>query len=96
MPSDSVNVNGMTWSQAFAAYLERNSIPLHKAAAILGVAPSTVHYWTKGAEPRGEKGREVKQRVEGWTGGEVKAAPWAAPDSTTNLVDDEALGRAAG
>ena len=68
----------MTWSEALAEYLKRNQIPGHVAAAALGVAPSTVHYWTKGSEPRGDAGRDMKKRVERWTGGQVKAAPWVA------------------
>lgn len=80
----------MTWSEAFAAYLERNKIPRHEAAAALGVAPSTVHYWVRsGAEPRGAKGRDTKARVEVWTHGEVSASPHAPPVSTSTLTADE-------
>lgn len=69
----------MTWSEAFAAYLKRHKIKTHEAATVLGVAPTTVHYWTKGSEPRGDKGRSLKQRIEIWSKGEVKAAPWTTP-----------------
>lgn len=52
-------------------------------------------------------GLEVARRIVEVTGGEIalddfprhkgtKVKPIAAPDSTTNLVDDEVLGRAAG
>lgn len=72
----------MTWSEALDAYLRRKGIKGHEAAAALGVAPSTVHYWRKGSEPRGDEGRKVKSRVEEWTGGEVSAAPWPDVDET--------------
>jgi hypothetical protein len=74
----------MTWSQAFVAYLKRHNIKASEAALVLDVAQATVHYWTRGSEPRGE----LKRRVEAWSRGEVKAAPWAEPESSTNLSDD--------
>ena len=87
----------MTWSEAFAAYIKRHKIKPHEAASVLGVAPTTVHYWTKGSEPRGEKGRSLKQRIEIWSKGEVKAAPWTAPkDDATSGTDVTAPARAAG
>ena len=78
----------MTWSQAFAAYLRRHKIKASEAALVLGVAQATVHYWTKGSEPRGEKGNTLKRRIEVWSRGEVKAAPWTEPDSGHDLVAD--------
>jgi hypothetical protein len=72
----------MTWSQAFCAYLERHKIKAADAALVLGVRQSTVHYWTRGSEPRGEKGLALKRRVEVWTRGEVKAAPWTVPEAS--------------
>lgn len=82
----------MTWSEALDAYLTKNGIPNHRAAAELGVAPSTVHYWRKGSEPRGDKGRDVKARVEAWTGGEIKASPHPEPSKTSIVVDgDESI-----
>lgn len=69
----------MTWSEAFDAYLSKRGLTTQKAAEALGVGVSTVHYWRKGSEPRGEAGRETKRRVEAWTSGEVKAAPWPGP-----------------
>lgn len=69
----------MTWSEAFDVYCTKNGITSQKAAEDLGVAVSTVHYWRKGSEPRGESGRETKVRVEEWTRGDVKAAPWPEP-----------------
>jgi hypothetical protein len=84
----------MTWSQAFAAYLKRHKIKPHAAALILDVSPTTVHYWTKGSEPRGERGNALKQRIEVWSNGEVKAAPWTAPESPDLVGDAELHARA--
>jgi hypothetical protein len=77
----------MTWSEAFAAYLKRHKIKAYDAAAVLGVAPSTVHYWTKSSEPRGEKGLALKRRIEIWSKGEVKAAPWTEPPEAESGTD---------
>lgn len=77
----------MTWSQAFAAYIKRNKIKPHEAAIVLGVAPTTVHYWTKGSEPRGDRGNALKQRIEVWSKGEVKAAPWVVPTAAESSPD---------
>lgn len=74
----------MTWSEAFVAYLKRHGIKASEAAIVLGVAVATVHYWTRGSEPR----LALKRRVEVWTRGEVKAAPWTAPESSTELNED--------
>jgi hypothetical protein len=73
----------MTWSEAFAAYIKRHHIKSHEAAVVLGVAPTTVHYWTKGSEPRGKKGADLKRRIEVWSRGEVKAAPWTTPEESS-------------
>jgi hypothetical protein len=79
----------MTWSQAFDAYLKRHGIKPLDAAIVLGVAPTTVHYWRKGSEPRGDRGRTLKARIEIWSKGEVKSAPWEAPkDSSTDVTAD--------
>lgn len=80
--SDSVKLKTMTWSEAFAAYIKRHNIKCHEAAVVLGVAPTTVYYWTKGSEPRGEKGGSLKRRIEVWSKGEVQAAPWTSPDAS--------------
>ena len=80
----------MTWSQALAAYLKRHKIKPHEAAVVLNVAPTTVHYWTKGSEPRGDRGTDLKRRIEVWSRGEVPAAPYKEPaDSTTAIGDPE-------
>lgn len=71
----------MTWSEALDAYLTKRNIPGYRFAQALGVSPSVVHYWRKGSEPHGDRGREMKDRVEQETHGEVPAAPWAAPKS---------------
>lgn len=77
----------MTWSEAFTAYLRRHKIKAKDAAKLLDVSPSTVHYWTKGSEPRGESGNEIKQKVEIWSQGEVKAAPWVTPEESGTSLE---------
>jgi hypothetical protein len=75
----------MTWSQAFAAYLKRHGIKASEVALVLDVVPATVHYWLRGSEPR----LDTKRRIEVWSRGEVKAAPWTTPaESSTALVVD--------
>jgi hypothetical protein len=78
----------MTWSEAFGAFLKRHGIKASEAATVLGVSGSKVHYWLRGAEPRGEKGMAMKRRIELWSRGEILAAPWKEPASSTDLSDN--------
>ncbi len=81
----------MTWSEAFGAYLKRHGIKASEAAELLKVSPATIHNWTvQHTEPRGEKGRAIRRQVEIWSRGEVPAAPWTEPDSSTDLTADAA------
>lgn len=78
----------MTWSEALSSHLKRHGVKPGQLAIVLGVAPSTVHYWCHGSEPRGKRGRLLKHRVEVWSRGEVKAAPWTTPASLSRTGTD--------
>ena len=76
----------MTWSETFQDHIHRalGDAAQQKAATALGVSPSTVHYWCRGAVPR----LTTRHRIEAWSSGAVPALA-ADVASSPDLDADE-------
>ena len=59
-----------SWSRSFRAYVAGQKLSQRDVAAALGVAPSAVHYWLRGAVPR----EATRAAVATWSGGAVDVA----------------------
>jgi predicted transcriptional regulator len=51
------------WAAALRAHLRERGISQAAFARHLGVAPSAVHYWLRGAVPRGEMRQHVERAI---------------------------------
>lgn len=60
-----------TWTEQFNAYLERHGMAPQDFALKHRIAPSKVHYWTKGSTPR----EEMQERIARLTDDEVPVTP---------------------
>ncbi len=65
----------MTWSERFAAYLEKHDLTDLAFSHRMKVSASQVHYWRHHTTPR----EKTRKRIEAMTGGEVPADGKAPP-----------------
>jgi DNA-binding transcriptional regulator YdaS (Cro superfamily) len=65
----------MTAAQTLDAFVSKKYPSRFEAAVALGVSPSSLHYWLRGAsKPR----VKMREKIERWTRGAVRADAWAA------------------
>jgi len=59
----------MSWSQRFARHLKKSKLTQFAVAVALGVMPSQLSAWCRGATPR----EKTRQKIERWSDGQVPA-----------------------